>query len=130
MTRPKSKRPSDGSPTVSSLQPARGVIADSWRRARLSGLSPSSTVDALTDRSARDQPVPQRELAMIKAMRSMRLRERLAVGRKLADADLLLSRPDGTPLPVRDYSDFASQRKTGGLKAITLGKLRHSHISS
>jgi hypothetical protein len=25
----------------------RGVIADSWRRARLSGLSPSSTVDAL-----------------------------------------------------------------------------------
>src|SRR3981189_1382300 len=32
---------------TSSPQPARGVIAESWRRARLSGLSPSSTVDAL-----------------------------------------------------------------------------------
>jgi sigma-54 dependent transcriptional regulator, acetoin dehydrogenase operon transcriptional activator AcoR len=30
-----------------SLPGVRGVIADSWRRARLSGLSPSSTVDAL-----------------------------------------------------------------------------------
>jgi sigma-54 dependent transcriptional regulator, acetoin dehydrogenase operon transcriptional activator AcoR len=29
-------------------QPARGIIADSWRRSRLSGLSPSSTFDALT----------------------------------------------------------------------------------
>src|ERR1700742_364104 len=47
MTRHSSERPSDGSPIVSSPQPARGVIADSWRRARLSGLSPSSTVDAL-----------------------------------------------------------------------------------
>jgi transcriptional regulator of acetoin/glycerol metabolism len=33
---------------VSSPQRARGVIADSWRRSQLSGLSPSSTVDALT----------------------------------------------------------------------------------
>jgi sigma-54 dependent transcriptional regulator, acetoin dehydrogenase operon transcriptional activator AcoR len=47
MTRHRSKRPSDGSPIVSSPRPARGVIADSWRRARLSGLSRSSTVDAL-----------------------------------------------------------------------------------
>ena len=36
-----------GSPIVSSPQRARGVIADSWRRSQLSGLSPSSTVDAL-----------------------------------------------------------------------------------
>jgi sigma-54 dependent transcriptional regulator, acetoin dehydrogenase operon transcriptional activator AcoR len=47
MTRHRSERPSDGSPIVSSSQAARGVIADSWRRARLSGLLPSSTVDAL-----------------------------------------------------------------------------------
>src|SRR5262245_32284024 len=33
---------------MSSQQRARGVIADSWRRSQLSGLSPSSTVDALT----------------------------------------------------------------------------------
>ena len=32
---------------ASSPQRARGVIADSWRRSQLSGLSPSSTVDAL-----------------------------------------------------------------------------------
>ena len=87
-------------------------------------------VPTKTDRSARDLPVPLRELAMIKAMRSVHLRERLAVGRPLADADLLLSRADGTPLPVRDYSrEFAAQRKAAGLKAITLGKLRHSNIS-
>ncbi|WP_234797259.1 tyrosine-type recombinase/integrase [Mycobacteroides chelonae] len=83
-----------------------------------------------TERSARDLPVPPRELALIKAMRAVHLRERLAVGRPLADTDLLLSRADGTPLPVRDYSrEFAAQRKAAGLKAITLGKLRHSNIS-
>jgi transcriptional regulator of acetoin/glycerol metabolism len=32
---------------ASSPPPARGIIADSWRRSQLSGLSPSSTVDAL-----------------------------------------------------------------------------------
>jgi transcriptional regulator of acetoin/glycerol metabolism len=32
---------------VCSPQSARGIIADSWRRSRLSGLSPSSTIDAL-----------------------------------------------------------------------------------
>jgi sigma-54 dependent transcriptional regulator, acetoin dehydrogenase operon transcriptional activator AcoR len=41
-------RCSDGSPTVCSSRPARGIIADSWRRSRLSGLSPSSTFDALS----------------------------------------------------------------------------------
>jgi transcriptional regulator of acetoin/glycerol metabolism len=41
-------RRSDGSPIVCSSQPARGIIADSWRRSRLSGLSPSSTFDALS----------------------------------------------------------------------------------
>ena len=41
-------RRSDGSPIVCSSQPARGIIADSWRRSRLSGLSPSSTFDVLS----------------------------------------------------------------------------------
>jgi hypothetical protein len=37
---------------------------------------------------------------------------------------------DGTGLPVRDYSrEFAAQRTAAGLKAITLGKMRHSNIS-
>jgi hypothetical protein len=50
-------------------------------------------VDALADRVAESH-----------------LRERLAVGRPLADTDLLLSRADETPLPVRDYSrEFATQ---------------------
>jgi integrase len=68
-------------------------------------------------------------LEMLKAMRSAHLRERLAVGRPLTDADLLPSRVDGMWLPVREYSrEFAAQR-TAGLEAITLGKLRHSNIS-
>ena len=52
------------------------------------------------------------------------------MGRPLTDDDLLLSRIDGTRLPVRDYSrEFAVQRKAAGLKAISMGKLRHSNIS-
>lgn len=100
------------------------------RQARVDVNGRDMIVPTKTDRSARDLPVPQRELAMIKAMRAVHLRERLAVGRPLADADLLLSRADGTSLPVRDYSrEFAAQRKAAGLKAITLAKLRHSNIS-
>ena len=47
MTRLVCQRCSDGSPIVCSSQPARRIIADSWRRSRLSGLSPSSTFNAL-----------------------------------------------------------------------------------
>jgi integrase len=87
-------------------------------------------VPTKTDRSSRDLPLPARELSMLKVMRAAHLRERLAVGRPLADADLLLSRADGTWLPVRDYSrEFTAQRKAAGLKAVTLGKLRHSNIT-
>ena len=81
-------------------------------------------------RSVRDLPVPPRELALLKAMKLAHKTERLAVGWPLADTDLLLSRADGTWLPVREYSRvFAAQRAGAGLKAITLGKLRHSNIS-
>jgi integrase len=67
---------------------------------------------------------------MLKAMRTAHLREHLAVGRPLTDKDLLLSRVDGTPMPVRDYTrEFTIQRTAAGLKAIPLGKLRHSNIS-
>ena len=66
---------------------------------------------------------------MLKAMRSVHLRKRLAVGRPLTDADLLLSRVDRR-LPVREYwREFAAQRAAAGLEAITLGKLRHSNIA-
>lgn len=100
------------------------------RQARVDVNGRDRIVHTKTNRSARELPVPLRELAMIKAMRSAHLRERLAVGRPLAAADLLLARADGTPLPVRDYSrEFSAQRKAAGLKAITLGKLRHSNIS-
>jgi len=100
------------------------------RQARVDVNGRDMIVPTKTDRSVRDLPAPPRELAMIKTMRSVHLRERLAVGRPLAEGDLLLSRADGTPLPVRDYSrEFAAQRKAAGLKAITLGKLRHSNIS-
>jgi hypothetical protein len=37
----------------------------------------------------------------------------MTVGRPLADGDLLLSRADGTRLPVRDYSrEFAASEST------------------
>jgi integrase len=100
------------------------------RQARVDVNGRDTVVAPKTDRSARDLPVPARELAMLKAMRSTHLQERLAVGRPLDDGDLLLSRVDGTPLPVREYSrEFSSQRSEAGLKAIPLGKLRHSNIS-
>lgn len=100
------------------------------RRARVDVNGKDTIVPTKTDRSARELPLPPRELAMIRAMRTVHLRERLAVGRPLTDDDLLLSRTDSTWLPVRDYSrEFAVQRRAAGLKAITLGKLRHSNIS-
>lgn len=100
------------------------------RQARLDVNGHDTIVPTKTDRSARDLPVPPRELVMLKAMRAVHLRERLAVGRPLIDTNLVLSRADGTPLPVREYSrEFAAQRGAAGLKAITLGKLRHSNIS-
>ena len=100
------------------------------RRARVDVNGKDTVVPTKTERSARELPLPPRELAMLKAMRTVHLRERLAVGRPLDDGNLLLSREDGTWLPVRDYSrEFAVQRKAAGLKAITLGKLRHSNIS-
>jgi integrase len=100
------------------------------RQARVDVNGRDTIVATKTERSARDLPLPPRELAMLKAMRTAHLRERLAVGRRLADDDLLLSRVDGTWLPVREYSrEFTAQRKAAGLKAITLGKLRHSNIS-
>jgi integrase len=100
------------------------------RRARVDVNGKDTIVPTKTDRSARDLPLPPRELAMIKAMRGVHLRERLAVGRPLTDDDLLLSRADGTWLPVREYSrEFNAQRTAAGLKAIPLGKLRHSNIS-
>ena len=83
-----------------------------------------------TKRSVRELPLPPRELAMLKAMKLIHKTERLAVGWPLADGDLVLSREDGTWLPVREYSRlFTAQRASAGLKAITLAKLRHSNIS-
>src|SRR5271156_5304081 len=100
------------------------------RQARVDVNGRDTIVATKTKRSARDLPLPPHELAMVKATRTFHLRERLAVGRPLADDDLLLSRADGTRLPVRDYSrEFAAQRKAAGLKVIPLGKLRHSNVS-
>lgn len=100
------------------------------RQARVDVNGRDTIVPTKTQRSARELPMPPRELTMLKAMRAAHLRERLAVGRPLADADLLLSRADGTWMSVREYSrEFAAERSAAGLKAITLGKLRHSNIS-
>ncbi len=87
-------------------------------------------LDVAAARSVRDLPIPPRELAIIKAMRTARLRERMAVGRPMTDGDLILARIDGSPLPVRDYTRlFADRRKAAGLPSITLRNLRHSSVS-
>jgi integrase len=100
------------------------------RQARVDVNGRDTTVAPKTERSARDLPLPPRELALLKAMRAVHIQERFKLRLSLADAHLLLSRADGTPLPVRDYSrEFTAQRKAAGLGAITLGKLRHSNIS-
>lgn len=83
-----------------------------------------------TGRSVRELPIPARELAVLKAMRKVHIEERLAVGNPLCETDLLMSRPDGTWLPVRDYSrEFTAERKAAKLPPITLRNARHSSVS-
>lgn len=100
------------------------------RQARVDVNGCDTIVAPKTDRSARELPLPPRELAMLRAMKREHKTEHLAVGHPLTEDDLLLSRADGTPLPVREYSrEYAAQRSAVGLPAITLAKLRHSNIS-
>ena len=100
------------------------------RQARVDINGHDTIVATKTERSARDLPLPPRELALLKAMRKIHASERLAVGRPMADTDLLLCRADSLPMAVREYSrTFTAQRKASGLPAITLAKLRHSNIS-
>ncbi len=100
------------------------------RQARVDINGHDTIVPTKTERSARDLPLPPRELAMLKAMRTVHLQERLAVGRPMTDTDLLLCRADSTVMAVREYSrEFTAQRKAAGLPAITLAKLRHSNVS-
>lgn len=100
------------------------------RQARVDVNGREVIADPKNSRSVRDLPVPPRELAMLKAMRTHHLRERLAVGRPLVEEDLLLARVDGTPVPVRDYTRlFADRRKAAKLPPITLRNLRHSSVS-
>ncbi|ANY24404.1 site-specific integrase [Gordonia terrae] len=100
------------------------------RQARVDVNGREVIADPKNSRSVRDLPVPPRELAMLKAMRTHHLRERLAVGRPLVEEDLLLSRIDGTPLPVREYTRlFTDRRKAAKLPPITLRNLRHSSVS-
>jgi integrase len=81
--------------------------------------------DPKNPRNARDLPIPPRELAMLKAMRAVHLRERLAVGRPLVDGHLILSRIDGTPFPVRDYTRVFTDRP----KAAKLPPINPRHYS-
>ncbi|HEX3288443.1 MAG TPA: site-specific integrase, partial [Mycobacterium sp.] len=101
------------------------------RQARVDVNGRDIIVKPKADRSARELPIPARELGMIKAMRKVHIEERMLFGRSPAGADLLLSRPNGTPMPVRDYSrEFTAQRTAApGLKSIPMKMLRHSNIS-
>ncbi|MEV6656455.1 tyrosine-type recombinase/integrase [Nocardia fluminea] len=86
--------------------------------------------DPKSARSARELPIPPRELALLKTMHTTHKRERLGVGRPLATGDLILARIDGRQLPVRDYTRlFTDRRKAAKLPAITLRNTRHSSVS-
>lgn len=86
--------------------------------------------DPKSARSARELPIPPRELALLKTMHTTHKRERLAVGRPLAAGDLILARIDGKQLPVRDYTRlFTERRKAAKLPPITLRNTRHSSVS-
>ena len=99
-------------------------------RARVDVNGREEVGDPKTVRSVRVLPIPARELAFMKAMRRTHLRERLAVGAPLGDGDLLMSREDGRPLPVREYSRmFVELRDAARLPAITLRNVRHSSVS-
>lgn len=122
-----------GSPASASLGIASPHASRSLllriRRARVDVNVRDMNVPTKTGRSARDLPVPQREVSN-QGDAGSHLREHLSMGRPLAERDLLLSRASGTPLPVRDYRrEFAAQHKAAGVKPITLGKVQHSNIS-
>ncbi|MGV0991174.1 MAG: tyrosine-type recombinase/integrase [Mycobacterium sp.] len=100
------------------------------RQARVDIKGKDTIVSTKTERSARDLPLPPRELSMLKAMRAVHLRERLAVGRPMADDDLLLCRVDSLVMPVRVYSrEFTAQRTAAKLPPISLKMMRHSNVS-
>lgn len=100
------------------------------RQARVDINGKDTIVTTKTERSARDLPLPPRELGMLKTMRALHLRERLAASRAMTDTELLLCRADSLPMAVREYShEFINQRRAIGLPSITLAKLRHSNIS-
>jgi integrase len=100
------------------------------RQARVDINGRDTIVPTKTERSARDLPLPPLELAMLKAMRAVHLRERLAVGRPMAEDDLLLCRADSLVMSVRAYSrEFTAQRKAAKLPPITMKQLRHSNVS-
>lgn len=99
-------------------------------RARVDVNGREEVGDPKTARSVRALPIPARELAIVKAMRRTHLRERMAVGVPLVESDLLMTREDGRPLPVREYSRlFVELRDAAGLPAIPLRNVRHSSVS-
>ncbi|MCF8609993.1 site-specific integrase [Gordonia sp. HY285] len=99
-------------------------------RARVDVNGHDVTDDPKNPRSARSLPIPARELAIVKAMRRTHQKERLALGQAFAETDFLVCREDGTPMPVRTYSNqFQQITKELGLRPITLRNLRHSSVS-
>jgi integrase len=85
------------------------------RQARVDVNGRDTIVATKTERSARDLPLPPRELAMLKAMRTAHLRERLAVGRPLADDDCCFrgSTALGCPFANAPASSPPTERRQG-----------------
>ena len=100
------------------------------RQARVDVNGVDVVVPPKTARSTRDLPIPERELAIIRKMHAGHRRERLALGSPLQLDDFLLAQIDGSPLPVRRYTQLFRDRRTrAGLPPVLLRNLRHSSVS-
>lgn len=82
-----------------------------------------------THRSARPIGLPQFTIEALKAHKRRQAQERLVAGEAWQEFDLVVSRPDGTPLDPRRVSRlFSAAAKTVGLK-LTFHGLRHAYAS-
>lgn len=121
LTLPGLRREEVGGRPLVRPRPRRGELR--IRHARVDVNGRDVVGDPKSARSVRDLPIPPRELAMVKAMRTAYFRERMAVGRPLAEGALILARIDESPLVVRDYTRLFTTRRMAA-------KLRRSRCAS
>jgi hypothetical protein len=98
------------------------------RQARVDVNGEDTIVATKTDRSARNLPLPPRGPRCSRRCARCTCVSVWPWGGPWPTMICCYREPTGHGLPVRDYSrGFTAMQKAAGLKAITLGKLRHSN---